>query len=104
MFFGMPETAGQILLLAVLADDEAGELGACATVVADSYPALTPDCPEAHLFEREIAEQCAVVPAGHPWLKPVRRHPPDHAARAGRPPAVRSGALPVLSDVRRGGA
>jgi Ni,Fe-hydrogenase III large subunit len=82
MFFGMPETAGQILLLAVLADDEAGELGACATVVADSYPALTPDCPEAHLFEREIAEQCAVVPTGHPWLKPVRRHPPDHAARA----------------------
>jgi len=82
MFFGMPETAGQVLLLAVLADDEAGELGACATVVADSYPALTPDCPEAHLFEREIAEQCAVVPTGHPWLKPVRRHPPDHAARA----------------------
>jgi Ni,Fe-hydrogenase III large subunit len=82
MFFGMPETAGQILLLAVLADDEAGELGASATVVADSYPALTPDCPEAHLFEREIAEQCAVAPVGHPWLKPVRRHPPDHAARA----------------------
>ena len=82
MFFGMPETAGQVLLLALLADDEAGELGACATVVADSYPALTPDCPEAHLFEREIAEQCAVAPAGHPWLKPVRRHPPDHAARA----------------------
>lgn len=86
MFFGLPETAGQILLLAVLADDEAGELGACATVVAESYPALTPDCPEAHLFEREVAEQCAVVPIGHPWLKPVRRHPPDHAARADLPP------------------
>ena len=78
-FFGMPETGGQTLLLAVLADDESGALGAAATVVADSYPALTPDCPEAHLFEREIAEQCAVIPAGHPWLKPVRRHPPDHA-------------------------
>ncbi len=82
-FFGMPETAGHTQLLAVLADDEAGVLGACATVVADSYPALTPDCLEAHLFEREIAEQCAVVPAGHPWLKPVRRHPPDHPALAG---------------------
>jgi Ni,Fe-hydrogenase III large subunit len=82
-FFGMPETAGQTLLLAVLANDEAGALGASAALVNDSYPALTPDCPEAHLFEREIAEQCAVVPAGHPWLKPVRRHPPDHPGLAG---------------------
>jgi Ni,Fe-hydrogenase III large subunit len=79
-FFGMPEGAGQTLLLAVLADDEEGVLAACSTVVGDSYPAITPECPEAHLFEREIAEQCAVVPAGHPWLKPVRRHPPDHSA------------------------
>jgi Ni,Fe-hydrogenase III large subunit len=78
--FGMPDTSGQTLLLAVLADDEGGALGACATVVGDSYLALTPDCPQAHLFEREIAEQCAVLPVGHPWLKPVRRHPPDHAA------------------------
>jgi Ni,Fe-hydrogenase III large subunit len=82
--FGMPETAGQTLLLAVLADDDAGVLGACATVVGDSYAALTPDCPEAHLFEREIAEQCAVVPTGHPWLKPVRRHSPDHAPANGK--------------------
>src|SRR5439155_6044939 len=82
-FFGMPETGGQTLLLAVLADDESGVLGAAAMVVADSYPALTPDCPEAHLFEREIAEQCGVIPAGHPWLKPVRRHPPDHASGPG---------------------
>ena len=35
-----------------------------------------------HLFEREIAEQWGLRPEGHPWLKPVRRHPPDHAARA----------------------
>lgn len=81
--FGMPETAGQTLLLGVLADDQAGTLDACATVVAESYPALTPDCPEAHLFEREIAEQCGIVPLGHPWLKPVRRHPPDHASTPG---------------------
>jgi Ni,Fe-hydrogenase III large subunit len=77
-FFGMPEPTGRTLLLAVLADDEAGTLDACATVVADRYHALTPECSEAHLFEREIAEQCAVIPEGHPWLKPVRRHPPDH--------------------------
>ena len=29
-----------------------------------------------HLFEREIAEQFGVEPAGHPWLKPVRFSPP----------------------------
>ena len=45
----------------------------------------TPDCPELHLFEREIAEQCGVVPQGHPSLKPVRRHAPDHAAAARSP-------------------
>ena len=51
-FFGMPEAAGETLLLAVLADDEEGVLAACSTVVGDSYPAITPECPEAHLFER----------------------------------------------------
>ena len=38
------------------------------------YPALTPDCPQAHLFERELAEQFGIVPEGHPWFKPVRFH------------------------------
>jgi Ni,Fe-hydrogenase III large subunit len=80
--FGCPDAAGETLLIAVLGQDERGELTALSTVVGDSYPSLTPECPEAHLFEREIAEQCGVVPEGHPWLKPVRRHPPDHAARA----------------------
>ena len=35
---------------------------------------MTPDCPQAHLFEREIAEQWRLVAEGHPWLKPVRFH------------------------------
>jgi Ni,Fe-hydrogenase III large subunit len=78
----MPDAGGRTVLLAVLADDETGTLDACGTVVGESYPALTPDCPEAHLFEREIAEQCAIVPEGHPWLKPLRRHLPDHRAAA----------------------
>lgn len=77
--FGLPESHDQTRLLAVLADDARGELGATSTIVAGSYPALTPDCPEVHYFEREIAEQCGVRPEGHPGLKPVRRHPPDHA-------------------------
>jgi len=81
-FFGLPERAGASRLLAVLAQDERGELGATSAMVEESYPALSPDCPEVHYFEREIAEQCAIEPLGHPDLKPVRRHPPDHAARS----------------------
>jgi Ni,Fe-hydrogenase III large subunit len=75
--FGMPD-GSETRLVAILADDTAGELGATSTVVQDRYPSLTTDCPQAHVFEREIAEQCGVVPEGHPWLKPLRRHPPDH--------------------------
>jgi Ni,Fe-hydrogenase III large subunit len=80
-FFGMPEARDLTRLIAILADDPAGQLGATTTVVSASYPALTPDCPQVHAFEREIAEQCAVLPEGHGWLKPLRRHLPDH-----RPP------------------
>ena len=41
---------------------------------ADTFPSLTRDCPQVHLFEREIAEQYGIRPAGHNWLKPVRFH------------------------------
>jgi len=77
--FGCAETRDAVRLIAVLADDERGHLGAVTAVVGDRYPALTPECLQASLFERELAEQCGVIPAGHPWLKPVRRHPADHA-------------------------
>lgn len=79
-FFGMPEGGEFTQLIAVLAHDATGQLGAASTRVIERYSALTPDCPQAHVFEREIAEQCAVVPEGHPWLKPLRRHLPDHRA------------------------
>lgn len=85
--FGMPEGSERTRLVAVLADDSRGELGATSTVVGDCYLALTPDCPQVHAFEREIAEQCAVRPEGHPWLKPLRRHLPDHRP-AGRSEVV----------------
>ena len=64
-------------LVAILADDAAGELGATSAIVGDRFPSLTPGCPQADRFEREIAEQCGVVPEGHPALKPLRRHSPD---------------------------
>ncbi len=78
--FGLPDGERETRLVAVLADDHLGELDAVTARVVDRYPALTPECPQVHLFEREIAEQCGVVPEGHPWLKPLRRHPPDHLA------------------------
>jgi Ni,Fe-hydrogenase III large subunit len=62
-------------LFAVLADDEAGTLQVARTRLHKArYPSLTPRCPQAHLFERELAEQFGIVPEGHPWLKPVRYH------------------------------
>jgi Ni,Fe-hydrogenase III large subunit len=63
-------------LYAVLADDPGKQLRVGRTRLEQpSYPALTPDCPQAHLFERELAEQFGIQPLGHPWLKPVRFHP-----------------------------
>ncbi len=71
-WFGRPAGAG-VELCVVLADDTAGQLDvAFTTVLAASFPALTPRCPEVHLFEREIAEQTGLLPEGHPWLQPVR--------------------------------
>ena len=78
-FFGHPVDHNQIELIVVLADDARGALSTASAVVKENYPALTPDCPQAHWFEREIAEQWAVTPVGHPWLKPIRFHAPYHA-------------------------
>ncbi len=81
-FFGFPEGAAHTRLLAVLADDAAGALATVSTRVLEQYDALSADLPGAARFEREIAEQCGVRPRGHPALKPLRRHAPDHAAPA----------------------
>ncbi len=80
--FGTPEGERRLRLIAVLADDERGRLGATSALVGERYPALTPNCPQASRFEREIAEQCGVMPEGHPELKPLRRHAPDHVPSA----------------------
>lgn len=63
-------------LLIVLADDDEGTLGVATTRVEGAHlPALTPRCPQAQLFEREIAEQTGLELQGHPWNKPVRFEP-----------------------------
>ena len=69
--FGDP--AGSALrLYAVCAHPDTGELSVRSAQAGGSYPALTPDCLQAHWFERELAEQWGVRPEGHPWLKPIR--------------------------------
>lgn len=72
-------------LYAVLAEDRLGALHVLSAPVENAYPSLTPDCPQAHLFEREIWEGWGVTPLGHPWLKPVRfpQRDPEGAAIAG---------------------
>jgi len=94
--FGMPEGDDRTRLIGILADDAGGELGATSTVVGDRYPSLAAVCPQAHGFEREIAEQCGVVPEGHPWLKPLRRHDPDHLPPARRAPPADREAYPFF--------
>lgn len=86
--FGTREPEGSAILFAVLAEDSSGLLSLASARTGDSYPAVTPDCEQAHMFEREIAEQLGVTPSGHPWLKPVR-YPlfrADGSAPAGRNP------------------
>jgi Ni,Fe-hydrogenase III large subunit len=76
--FGAAHPSGGVALWAVLADDHDGWLQLGTTLVSGgTYPSLTPACPEAHLFEREIAERWDLLPEGHPWLKPVRFVRPD---------------------------
>ena len=72
--FGRPVNDAIVRLYAVLACPDAGTFDLISTDVGKSYRALTPDCPQAHWFEREIAEQWGVRPEGHPWLKPIRFH------------------------------
>jgi len=64
--------AGALELVAVVAGGAASLAVFRAEVRGGSYPALTHHVPQAHYFEREIAEQFEVAVEGHPGLKPVR--------------------------------
>ncbi len=59
------------LEIAVLATT-GGELESLSTILSKSNPSLTSECPQAHLFEREIAEETGLEFLEHPGLKPVR--------------------------------
>ncbi len=103
----IPGNTGAIDLYVVLADDANNRLRvARASLAGEEFPALTPQCPQVHLFEREIAEQFGLKPQGHPWLKPVRFQPswrPGHDAW-GRPdgqeilPGVMPPGIPTVAE------
>jgi Ni,Fe-hydrogenase III large subunit len=73
-FFAIPalDRPGDFELIAVLADDNAHLLRLAASRIANSYPALSADCPAFHWFEREITENTGLVCENHPWPKPIR--------------------------------
>jgi Ni,Fe-hydrogenase III large subunit len=98
--FGVKEQGDDVSLYVVLADDRAGALRVARSVVAGrEFASLTPRCTQAHLFEREIAEQFGLVPLDHPWPGPLRF---AGAAwpRDGQPPAAPP-PLPGVADFYR---
>ncbi len=75
--FGVGQANGDVRIMAILGFDEEASLKILSTIIPSALPqyeSLTKDLPQAHLFEREIAEQWAIQPLGHPWLKPLRDH------------------------------
>jgi Ni,Fe-hydrogenase III large subunit len=89
---------GWLELCAVIADEATASLSlARARIDDDGFASMTPECTQVHLFEREIAEQYGCIPAGHPWLKPVRFHAPYTGAPAG---AVASPSVGVMDFYR----
>lgn len=72
-FFGDPGDRS-VKIFGILADDSASLLSVAVTEMDahSAYPAITPEAPALHLFERELYEQTGIEPQGHPWLKPVR--------------------------------
>ncbi|MFZ5995806.1 MAG: NADH-quinone oxidoreductase subunit C [Thermodesulfobacteriota bacterium] len=94
--FGRPHGPDTLRVLAVLARSSEGALFIVETEVSDCYPSLTVDCPQAHWFEREMAEQWGVRPLGHPWLKPIRFH---HSYRPGYDAWSRSAAQAIQPSV-----
>lgn len=99
--FGQPLPDDTLRLWAVLAHDDAGRLQLGYTDVGDTYPSLTPACPQTHWFEREIAEQWGVKPEGHPWLKPLRFHPSHRSGKDAWDRAAEVAIEPCVTDFFR---
>lgn len=65
-------SSGPRMIWGVVGFGGSASLEISAAPLGDAYRSMTPDCPQLHMFEREIFERSGVVPEGHPWLKPVR--------------------------------
>ncbi len=65
----------KIILYAIAADDNNSKLFLTSSkfMKEGSYNSITTELPSTHLFEREFYEEFGIKPAGHPWLKPVRK-------------------------------
>lgn len=63
--------------IAVFADDAGNRLAMLRVTFQPGarFAAAAATLPETQAFEREIWEDLGVEPLGHPWLKPLRRHP-----------------------------
>jgi Ni,Fe-hydrogenase III large subunit len=102
MFAARAPAPDHVRVYLATAKDQVGVLEIVAFDVArkdGAFRSLTPDWAEAHLFEREIAEQFGLRPEGHPWLKPVRGEPPVEGPDLFPPPAgarTRLDAYPFL--------
>ncbi len=75
--FAQLEDSGSIRIFVMLGRDQEGKLPVFSMRISQdqaSFQSLTPELPQAHMFEREMAEQFAITSIGHPWLKPVRYH------------------------------
>jgi Ni,Fe-hydrogenase III large subunit len=72
-WFGVPEAEGARIVSVIAFDAENTLAMARSLPTSGGYPSLTVTHAQAHLFEREVWEQHALVPEGHPWLKPVRQ-------------------------------
>ncbi|KLN53100.1 NADH-quinone oxidoreductase subunit C [Variovorax paradoxus] len=71
--FGRPDAGGDTVVTAVVMGGEGGlRILRGRGRRLESFPSLTPRHPAAQMFERELWEQTGLIPAGHPWLKPVR--------------------------------
>lgn len=99
--FGRPITKQGVRLYAVFSRTPTGTITVFAADVGDRYPSLTAQCPQAHWFEREIAEQWGVVPEGHPWLKPIRFHPSYRAGHDAWERDASDSILPCVTDYFR---
>jgi len=99
-YFGVPSASGA-MLYCVMASKASGSLAIASTQVGRSFPSLTEACPQLHLFEREIAEQCLVRPEGHPWFKPVRFQKPLCTGKGFWSDDDGAGLLPAVMDFYR---